>query len=67
MVLLKPRTVDEAGLPDGRSLCIALYQTATNLMRQGKVCAAYTPTYGGVAEAVMKMGFGNGIGFTFAE
>ena len=65
VVLLKPE-VDEAGLPTAESL-ISLYQTATNLMRQGKVCAAYTPTYGGVAEAVMKMGFGNGIGFTFAD
>ncbi len=65
VVLLKPE-LDEAGLPTAKSL-IALYQTATNLMRQGKVCAAYTPTYGGIAEAVMKMGFGNGIGFTFAD
>ena len=31
------------------------------------VAAAYTPGMGGVAEAVMKMSFGNGIGFEFAD
>ena len=36
-------------------------------MREGKVKAAYTPTIGGIAEAVMKMAFGNGFGFKFND
>ncbi len=57
---------DENGLPLTASL-LTVYQTVTSLMRQGKLLAAYTPTYGGIAEAVMKMCFGNGIGFSFAD
>ena len=34
-------------------------------MRAGKVYAAYTPTYGGIAEAVYKMCIGNGLGFRY--
>ena len=60
---LKP-AVDENGLPDTASE-IALFNKVTALMRSGVVKAAYTPTYGGVAEAVMKMGFGNDIGFAY--
>ncbi len=60
---LKP-AVDENGLPDTESE-IALFNKVTALMRSGVVKAAYTPTYGGVAEAVMKMGFGNDIGFAY--
>ena len=55
---------NENGLPDARSL-LALYDTVTALMRAGKVYSAYTPTYGGIAEAVMKASFGNGVGFAF--
>ena len=57
---------DENGLPETGSL-IALYNKVTDLMRTGKVCAAYTPTIGGIAEAVMKSAFGNGFGFSFNE
>ena len=55
---------DENGLPETDSL-LKLYDKVTGLMRGGKVYAAYTPTIGGVAEAVMKSAFGNGFGFTF--
>ncbi len=61
--LLAP-AYDENGLPETDSL-IALYNKVTDLMRAGKVCAAYTPTIGGIAEAVMKSAFGNGFGFHF--
>lgn len=54
------------GLPEAVSLR-ETFETVTKLMREGKICAAYTPTYGGVAEAIMKMAFGNAIGFAFAE
>ena len=63
VVLLKT-DYDADGLPVTDSL-IANYSTVTALMRDGKVKAAYTPTYGGVAEAVMKMAMGNGFGFKF--
>ena len=37
------------------------------LMREGKVVSAYTPGFGGVAEAVFKCAIGNGFGFAFAD
>ncbi len=57
---------DENGLPKADSLK-ALYNKVTTLMREGKVYAAYTPTYGGVAEAIFKMAIGNGIGFKYSD
>ncbi len=53
-------------LPDAQSL-IATFNKVTALMRQGKVYAAYTPTFGGIAEAVYKMCIGNGLGFKFDD
>ncbi len=44
---------------------LALFARVRELIEQGKVLAAYTPTYGGVAEAVMKMAFGNDVGFRY--
>ncbi len=55
---------DENGLPLTSSL-LSVFNTVTSLMRDGKVKAAYTTTIGGIAEAVMKMAFGNGFGFKF--
>ena len=57
---------DENGLPRRESL-LALFERVTALMREGKVFAAYTPTYGGIAEAVLKMSLGNGLGFAYAD
>ena len=54
----------ESGLPDKDSL-IETYSLVTSLMREGRVLAAYTPTLGGTAEAVLKMAMGNGFGFAF--
>ncbi len=54
------------GLPQADSLK-EVFQTVVNLNRAGKVAAAYTPTYGGAAEGIMKMSFGNGIGVALAE
>ena len=51
-------------LPDTASL-LATYNKVTALCRAGKVYAAYTPTYGGIAEAIYKMGIGNGFGFAY--
>ena len=63
--MLKPE-YDENGLPVAASL-IALYGKVRALVEKGAVLSAYTPTYGGVAEAIMKMSFGNGIGFKYAD
>ncbi|MBR3806354.1 MAG: phosphoribosylformylglycinamidine synthase [Clostridia bacterium] len=63
LVILKP-DYDENGLPNADSL-LSLYKKVNELMRAGKVYASYTPTFGGVAEAVLKMCLGNKLGFTF--
>ena len=63
--LLTPE-YDENGLPKTESV-LAHFDLVTGLLRSGAAVAAYTPGMGGVAEAVMKMGFGNGYGFAFDE
>ena len=65
VVMLKPE-YDKNGLPVAESL-IDLFAKVNALIKSGDVVTAYTPTYGGVAEAVMKMCFGNGFGFEFDE
>ncbi len=62
---LKPE-YDKNGLPKADSLLV-LFDKVAKLTAEHKVLAAYTPTYGGVAEAVMKMCFGNGLGFEYSE
>ena len=61
--LLSPE-YNEHGLPKPESLKES-FKTVTELMREGRVLAAYTPTFGGIGEAIMKMAFGNGVGFEF--
>ena len=57
---------DENGLPNTESL-LETFSTVTKLLRSGKAVSAYTLGLGGAAEAVMKMAFGNGLGFKFNE
>ena len=57
---------DANGLPAADSL-LAVFEKVTALIRAGKAVACYTPGFGGDAEAVMKMCFGNGIGFRFCH
>ena len=52
------------GLPDAVSLK-ENFAKVTELIRSGKVCAVYTPTFGGAAESVFKMCIGNGLGFVY--
>ena len=71
VVLLKPYVDKDGngpgkGLPQPSSL-IKLWEKAAEMMQSGEAVAAYTPGIGGVAEAVMKMSYGNGIGFRFEE
>ncbi len=65
VVLIKPE-YDENGLPVTESL-LSVYKTVHELIENGNCVAAYTPTFGGIAEAVMKMSFGNDIGFAFDD
>ncbi len=61
--IVKP-DYDENGLPVTESL-LKVFDTVHGLIKEGRCVAAYTPTFGGIAEGVMKMGFGNNIGFAF--
>ena len=63
--MLKP-DYDKNGLPETKSL-LAIYDKVFSLAQSGKIVSAYTPTLGGVAEAVLKMALGNGLGFAFAD
>ncbi len=57
---------DREGLPTAESLK-TVYRKIRDLVENGKALAVYTPTYGGAAEAIMKMCFGNEVGFRYAE
>ena len=57
---------DENNIPKTSSL-IALFDKVCSLLRSGKAVSCYTPTIGGIAEAVMKMSFGNGLGFKYND
>ena len=63
--IIKPE-LDENGLPVTESL-LKVFDKVCKILRDGKAVSCYTPGMGGVAEAVMKMAFGNGLGFNFAE
>ena len=54
----------EDKLPKAESL-IGVFNKVTELMRNGTAVACYTPGIGGIAEAVMKMCFGNMLGFEY--
>ncbi len=64
VALIRPDN-DKYGLPVAQSLC-EIYSDVTKLMREGKIHAAWTSVYGGAAEGIMKMSFGNMIGLDFA-
>ncbi len=55
---------DENGLPETESL-LKVFDKVCALLREGKAVSCYTPGMGGIAEAIMKMAFGNGFGFEF--
>ena len=52
---------DEYGLPDYEDMKTK-YSALFNDMQDGKILSAFAVSYGGIIEAVSKMGFGNGIG-----
>ena len=65
LILIAPET-DGRGLPKADSLK-KNFEKVTSLIRSGKALSCYTPGMGGIAEAVLKMCMGNGLGFIFNE
>ena len=65
-VVFLPAKKTNDGLIDTADL-LENFATIEKLNAQNKIVAMYTPTYGGIAEGVMKMAFGNSIGFEFAS
>ena len=65
VVLVAPKR-DAEGLPVTASL-LEVFDTVHELLSSGRAVTAYTPGYGGIAEAVMKMAFGNGLGFVYDD
>ncbi len=65
LILIKT-DYDENGLPKTDSLMKNMSLTA-ELLKSGKAVSCYTPGMGGIAEAVMKMAFGNSLGFKFND
>ena len=63
VVLIKPEYGPD-GLPAGESLK-KVFARVHGLLSSGRAVSAWTPGYGGAAEAVMKMCFGNMLGFEF--
>ena len=63
VVVIKP-DYDNNGLPVTESL-VKVYQTVVELLKSGEAISAYTPTYGGIAEGILKSALGNKIGFKF--
>jgi phosphoribosylformylglycinamidine synthase len=57
---------DVYGLPDYEDIK-HVYSELFEDMQQGKVLSAYAVGYGGIVEAVSKMGFGNGIGARISD
>ncbi len=64
VVLLSPVYDSDTNLPNTASQ-LKVFNRVTELMRSGKVLSAYTLGLGGIGEAVMKMCFGNALGFEF--
>jgi phosphoribosylformylglycinamidine synthase len=65
LVLITP-TLDENGLPEAGSLK-RLFRTINMIIRGSLAESVYAVSFGGTAEAVMKMAMGNGFGFRFND
>ncbi len=64
LVRIAPKTGYD-GVPDAASL-LSVFERVHELIKSKKAVSCYTPGYGGIAEAVMKMAMGNDFGFEFA-
>lgn len=65
VVLMRP-LLNEQGLPDPESLKDT-FEAVTYLIRSGAAVSCWTPVYGGIAEGILKMCLGNGLGFTYED
>ena len=65
MILMRPKW-NEWGLPEPESLKSVFHEIST-LVKEGLVLSAWTVTHGGVADGVLKMCFGNSLGFRFRD
>ena len=65
-VLLFRPALNKDGLPEIESLK-NIFEAVKKHADAGRVCAAYVPGHGGIAEAIMKMCFGNMIGFKYDD
>ena len=65
-VVLVPLQRDEQEIPDF-ALLNKNYSQVHQLIQEGKVLAAHTVKTGGLAAAISKMSFGNGIGMIFGK
>ncbi|HJJ90324.1 MAG TPA: phosphoribosylformylglycinamidine synthase [Methanocorpusculum sp.] len=62
VVLISPTYDGE--IPTTTSM-ITVFSQVTKLMRGGLVLSCWTPTYGGIAEGILKMALGNRVGFAY--
>ena len=65
-VVFLPCGYDKNGIPKTESL-FYLFGRVADLLKSGRAVSCYTPGIGGIAEAVMKMCFGNGFGFKYCD
>ena len=65
-VVLVPLHKDQWGLPDFDVL-ERNYVRIHQLIQEGRILSAHSVRAGGIAEAISKMAFGNGIGFRFYD
>lgn len=65
VVLISPK-YDKNGLPIPATL-IECFKKVNSLVKDGVAVSCYAIGIGGIAEAVMKMSFGNGFGFDFSD
>lgn len=65
VIMLSPEYNSDR-LPVTHSL-MQVFDKVTSLIREGRAVSVYTPTYGGVAEAILKMCLGNRIGFKYSD
>ncbi len=64
--LIEPDINSETMLPENSSLR-RVFDCVASLAGQNRLYAAYAVGYGGIAEGIVKMCFGNRIGFDFAD
>jgi phosphoribosylformylglycinamidine synthase len=65
VILVKPE-LDEKGLPKKGEMN-KIFDAVYDVSKRGLANAIYTPGYGGIAEAILKMAMGNMIGFKFND